>query len=313
MKRLLICIFFLNLAFFSNASMCFSQCGTVANDFSMTLPCVEFDGIYYKLTLTSYANPADQDRLYWKYESMEVSAPDTNCAHVNTALQITAPCVYYAGINLSMILEYYINPDDPTGLYWKLSQKLTINPVNITKISGDTSVCFDSSYYSSPEFLTSLNEAMACIMRCDNDAACLVSCMPDLGMGSAFNLAFTFYNPTASLVEFIISAGAYYNPGTSDVQPMLIIIDQILTIEPGYVTLCIPTYCMDGYAHAPSDEDVFGTGDIAQQPCIIEILDLLRGKGNISHADSSIIQEAVWTCTETGSITTEQQTALENM
>ncbi|MEA2110091.1 MAG: hypothetical protein U9P07_11800 [Pseudomonadota bacterium] len=76
----------------------------------------------------------------------------------------------------------------------------------------------------------------------------------------------------------------------------------------------VPTYCMDGYAHAPSDEDIYsiaGAG-IAQQACIAEILDLIRGK-DISHIDSYTVQEAVWNCIDFGLITEAQRTALENL
>ena len=309
MKKAFLSILFIQMMFMPLAPKAFSQCGTVADNLSLVLPCVEYEGAYYKLNFSAYANPADPAWLYWRYESIQPATGGSTCAHIDAALKITAPCVYYAGKNIAITLEYYDWP------YWKLGSQFTLNPVDITSISGDTMQCIDTSYYSSPEFQAALLEAMACMQQCGENVACLMACMPDLGLGSAFSLAFELYNPGVTPIEFILPAGAFFQPGAGDVQSMLIGVDEILTVPPGKTVFCVPTYCMDGMAHAPSAEDMFaiaGSG-IAQQACIAEILDLIRGKEDISHADSHIIQDAVWTCMETGSITAAQRAALQNL
>jgi hypothetical protein len=313
MKKAFLFILFIQMMFMPLAPKAFSQCGTVADDLSLVLPCVEYDGQYYKLSFSTYANPADPAWLYWRYESIQFASGGSTCAHIDAALKITAPCVYYAGKNIAITLEYYINPADPSGFYWKLGSQFTLNPVNITSISGDTMQCIDTSYYTSPEFQATLLEAMACMQQCGEDVTCLMACMPDLGLGSAFSLAFELYNPGITPIEFILPAGAFFQPGAGDVQSMLIGVDEILTVPPGKTVFCVPTYCMDGMAHAPSAEDMFAIAGIAQQACIAEILDLISGKTEISHADSHIIQDAVWTCMETGSITEDQRAALQGL
>jgi len=313
MKKAFLSILFIQIMFMPLAPKAFSQCGTVADDLSLVLPCVEYEGTYYKLNFSAYANPADSACLYWRFESLQLASGGPSCAHIDAALTITAPCVYYGGKNIAITLEYYINPAESNGFYWKLGSQFTLNPVDITSISGDTMQCIDTSYYSSPEFQAALFEAMACVQSCQ-DATCIMSCMPDLGLGSAFSLAFELYNPEITPIEFILPAGAFFE-ASADVQPMLIGVDEILTVSPGITIVCVPTYCMDGYAHAPSAEDTFaipGSG-IAQQACIAEILDLIRGKTEISQADSLIIQDAVWTCMEDGSITEAQRAALQNL
>ncbi len=143
-----------------------------------------------------------------------------------------------------------------------------------------------------------------------------MACMPDLGLGSAFSLAFELCNPGIIPIVFIIPAGAYFEPGAGDVQSMLTAIDICLVVPPEECKIfLVPTYCMDSSASAPSPEDVYGIAGsgIAQQACIAEILDLIRGKEDISFADSHIIQDAVWTCMETGSITATQRAALQNL
>ncbi len=314
MKKAFLFILFIQMMFMPLAPKAFSQCGTVDNNLSLVLPCVEYEGAYYKLNFSAYTNPADPAWLYWRYESIQFASGGSTCAHIDAALKITAPCVYYAGKNIAITLEYYINPADPSGFYWKLGSQFTLNPVDITSISGDT-MEFLYPIYSSPEFQASLITAMECMQQCGEDVTCLMACMPDLGLGSAFSLAFELYNPGITPIEFILPAGAFFQAGAGDVQPMLIAIDICLIAEPGYIKFLVPTYCMDGGAHAPSAEDTFaipGSG-ITQQACIAEILDLIRGKTEISHADSYIIQDAVWTCMETGSITAAQRAALQNL
>ncbi len=313
MAKYFLGIIFMPLFFFFSVSTGFCQCGAVANDFSMTLPCVGYGGGHFSLTLTPYNNPTDPSGLYWQFGTITPATASASCAQADSALNITAPCVYFSGINLSVTLEKFDNPADPDNLYWKMGSQYTVNPVTISEISGDTTPCFDPSIYTDPQFLTAINESIACANQCSDDPACLMACMPDLGLGSAFSLAFTLNNPGAAPVSFTLPAGAYYEPGASDVQPMLVITDQTTTVEPGSTTVCIPTYCMDSQAASPSAGDVFSTGDIAQNSCLLDIINLLRDSGDISMTDSSVIQDAVWSCMETGAITTDQQTAIANM
>lgn len=318
MKKALLSILFIQMIFLSLAPMAFSQCGRVANDLSLVLPCVEYEGQYYKLNFSTYANPADPTWLYWRYESIQLASGGPSCAHADTALTITAPCVYYAGYNMAITLEYlpHVNPAEPNWPYWKLDSQLTVNPVTIKTISGDTTELL-LPYYSSPEFQSSLMAAMTCMQQCNaSDPTCIMACMPDLGLGSAFSLAFELCNPGTDEMEFCLPAGSYFEPGTADVQPMLIGVDECLVVPPEECKIfLVPTYCMDGGDSAPDPEDVYsisGAG-IVQQACITEILDLISDKTEISHADSYIIQEAVWKCTENGSITEDQRAALQNM
>jgi len=219
---------------------------------------------------------------------------------------------------MAITLEYCpnLNPDEPNWPYWKLGSQLSVNPVTIKSISGDTTELL-LPYYYSPEFQASLSEYYICIQQCNpTDPTCIMACMPDLGLGSAFSLAFELCNPGITPIEFCLPAGAYFEPGTGDVQPMLIGVDECLIVPPGECKIfLVPTYCMDGGASAPSSEDVYGIAGagIAQQACIAEILDLISDKTEISHTDSYIIQEAVWECTEFGSITEAQRTALQDM
>jgi len=42
------------------------------------------------------------------------------CIHVDDSLLLDIPCAEYGGNNYSFKLDYYPNPNDPAGIYWKM-------------------------------------------------------------------------------------------------------------------------------------------------------------------------------------------------
>ncbi len=42
------------------------------------------------------------------------------CAIMDDSLNLTIPCLEYIGERYEVALEYYVDPSDPTGIYWKL-------------------------------------------------------------------------------------------------------------------------------------------------------------------------------------------------
>jgi hypothetical protein len=286
----------------------------------MVLPCVEYAGTYYRLKLDFYPNPADPSGLYyWQFNSVSTAAASSQCARADGALTINVPCVYYGGRNLSITLQFYQNPALPPGIYWKLIQPLTSNPVVIDSISGDTMELM-LPYYQNMDFQNMTTCMMTCMMQCGQDVACLTSCMPNFGIGSIFSLAVTLCNSTSTPVIFVIPAGAFFIPEDDETQPMLVMIDQYIEV-PALTggmechTYLLPTFCMNLSAHAPGDTDnytVHGSG-IASYACIQEILDLIAGKTELSGNEANVVQYAVWECMEDGSITEERRTQLENL
>lgn len=307
MKKMLVALL-LMVTGFAGTDSAEAGSGTVANDFSLSLPCVAYNGTNYKLTLKPWSNPADPDWMYWQYESVTAADADAVCSHIDAGLNVTVPSLYYQGINVSLALDYY---PQGQGYIWRLNPQIDVNPVTISEISGDTSACFD---LADSDFQQKMQQYVQCAQGCAENVQCLMACTPDFGIGSSFSLALTACNPSGDAVEFIIPGGAWFQPQASDVQPMLVIDDQVIAIQPyACTTACIPTYCMDGGAHAPSDSDAYSIADIAQTPCLVEILDLVRGVHDISLTQSNIIQDAVWECQETGSISEEFLTALSTL
>jgi len=48
------------------------------------------------------------------------SYANAECIHVDDSLLLDLPCVEYGGNNYSFKLDYYPNPNDPAGIYWKM-------------------------------------------------------------------------------------------------------------------------------------------------------------------------------------------------
>ncbi len=97
----------------------------------LDIPCVEYGGNNYSFRLDYYPNPNDPAGIYWKMDinsfteildSSEVigNYVKIECIHVDGSLLLDIPCVEYGGNNYSFRLDYYPNPNDPAGIYWKM-------------------------------------------------------------------------------------------------------------------------------------------------------------------------------------------------
>jgi len=89
----------------------------------MTIPCVEFQGTCYQITLNHYINPSDTLNLFWK---LDINSIGTNqgcggdCALMDIDLNITVSKIEYMGNFYQIKLMKYTNLSDPFGLYWIL-------------------------------------------------------------------------------------------------------------------------------------------------------------------------------------------------
>ncbi len=176
MKKMFLSIIFVPLMLLLMVPAIYSQCVTMEDDLSLKLPCVEYNGNYYQLHLTSYHNPADPDWPYWQYESVQSAPSKVEYARIDADLNITVPSVCYAGYNMAIALESYLNPADPGGLYWKLDPSITLNKLILKPDSDNETRCFDISAYNSPELRPALMEAVTCIQYCGENVPCLTSC-----------------------------------------------------------------------------------------------------------------------------------------
>ncbi len=97
------------------------SCLSVASDLSIQVPCAEYDGIQYGFLLDFYPNPDDLAGLYWKMVLSTVTqGQGDNCLQIGEDLSMPVPCASYNGTQFGFTLDFYPNPSDPSGIYWKM-------------------------------------------------------------------------------------------------------------------------------------------------------------------------------------------------
>ena len=98
------------------------SCRYVGEDLSIPISCARYLGISYGFTFQFYVNPSDPGGLYWKLNDAYTlfDGIESECISVGENLSIPICCAEYGGIKYSFVLDFYDNPNDTSGLYWKL-------------------------------------------------------------------------------------------------------------------------------------------------------------------------------------------------
>ena len=96
-------------------------CLRVADDLGIWVPCAEYSGAQYGFTLNFYSNLDDPSGLYWKLDmSTLTDGTGTDCIPIGSDLSMPIPCAAYNATQYGFTLRFYNNPNDLSGLYWKL-------------------------------------------------------------------------------------------------------------------------------------------------------------------------------------------------
>jgi hypothetical protein len=291
----------ISLLLFLSCGLAFGAGAAVDDTLRLTLPGLEFQGQRYHLVLDYFSNPKDKSSIYWKYVSVRKSSMTPACGGtLKKNLNITDICILYAGMQLKISLDYYANPDDPGGIYWRLGTAALL-PGRVEKVSGATLACFDPSTYMG---------IYSCIIACDStDLACIAGCLP----GGLFTLSVTVSNDGGSPVDFVIPAGMVLIPKDSGVQSMLVMQEVSRTIPAGdSKEFCIDTYCLDSGLKAPGETDTYTTGGVAAKGCLVEILNATAGV-TITSEHTMRLQNIVWDCSRDGEISKEDRDYLEGL
>ena len=98
-----------------------NACLCVGGDLSIWIPCAQYGGTKYAFTLVFYSNPGDPSGLYWKMDTSTLTTGSgAACITVGTDLRLPVSCAEYSSVQYEFTLNYYSNPADPSGLYWKM-------------------------------------------------------------------------------------------------------------------------------------------------------------------------------------------------
>ncbi len=94
---------------------------TLDSNLTISIPCVNVSSNFFQCDLLKYDNSADSTGCYWQLSNNVLPASDDgDCSSVDNNLIITLPTVDVYGSKYSVILNYYPNALDSTGLYWAL-------------------------------------------------------------------------------------------------------------------------------------------------------------------------------------------------
>lgn len=300
MKQICATTFILLLLFLS-CGLAFGAGAAVDDTLRLTLPGLEYMGQRYHLVLDYFPNPADKSSIYWKYASVRKSSMTPACGGtLKETLDIKDVCLLYAGMQVKISLDYYVNPADQGGIYWRLGTAALLTG-RVETVSGDTTACYDVSTYMA---------AVSCMSGCgSSDLECFAGCLP----GGPFKLSVTVSNDGSSPVDFVLPPGMVFMPKDSGVQSMLVMQDSSRKIPAGKEkTFCIDTYCLDSGLGAPEASNSYTTGGVATEGCLVEILNATAGV-TLTSGHTMRLQNIVWNCTETGKISKADQTYLEGL
>ncbi len=92
---------------------------------SIHIDSAKLNGTFYQATLEWFANPNDPKGMYWKLASYGPASVTTAGVTVFPNMDVAFHPVEAFGKKYDAVLGQYKNPDDPTGLYWRLK---SVNP-----------------------------------------------------------------------------------------------------------------------------------------------------------------------------------------
>jgi hypothetical protein len=102
-------------------------CLSVGGDLGIWVPCALYNGAKYAFNLVFYSNPSDPSGLYWKMDTTTL-ATGSGAARITVGTDLSLPvsCAEYASVQYGFTLDYYSNPADPSGLYWKMDKSTLV-------------------------------------------------------------------------------------------------------------------------------------------------------------------------------------------
>ena len=258
----------------------------------LTFTYVEFEGQRYNVVMDFAGDLGDG--LYWKFNSMYPTTVTGQCGgSVDANLNVRDICVLLSGREYKVNMDFVPHPSGHEGLFWRLDE-IQVLDCTISRVTGGDEECFDPSY-------------LQCISGCGEDLECMMRCIGE----SAFSLAIEYENNTSSDQVCELPAGTIFKPYDIGLQNMLLIGTKVFVI-PSRSTkkFCIPTYCLNSDLGAPGEVDLYGSGGGATSECMIEIINSVQGK---VIDDGPAIQDIVWDCADSGTISEEQRSYLRSL
>jgi hypothetical protein len=104
-----------------------TDCLTVGVGLNIQVPCVNYNGKLYGFMLDFYRYPDDSAGYYWKLVVGTLTTGDGgDCLSIGSDLSMPMDCVSYNGTQYGFTLNFYNNPYDPSGYYWKMDKNTLV-------------------------------------------------------------------------------------------------------------------------------------------------------------------------------------------
>ncbi len=290
----------------------FGAGGTADDALTLTLPYVTVGTDHYRGIFQFVSFPQDPSGAYWKLTWAGLTrGAGPGGGVLDASLNIVNAVVMYQGYLFDIDLLYTPNPQDPSSLYWKLGRAQAL-PARILSVGGGDESCYDvpEEILSNPALV---QQIVQCLQRCGDDPQCILGCLPpELGLGSPFYVTVTFVNDSPQSFAFKIPAGTVFYPDDESLQPMMILHEPAYELQPGLNTVCIPTYCLRADLSAPDAGAPYKKGILAGNSCVYEVVELTYGK-TLSDRDKIRIQDILWECGDSGTLSPENRAYLESL
>ncbi len=131
--------------------------------------------------------------------------------------------------------------------------------------------------------------------------------------GGVFTIVLYITNTSGNSITYSLPAGIQFIPNSGEAQTMMLLQIYTITIEPGATeVICLPVYCLDAELAAPDAEYSYSLGSIVTRTCLREIINLVVGK-TIDITEAFNVQMIIWNCIDSGSISAEDRSYLENL
>ena len=126
---------------FMEANHVKAECINIDNSLFLNMSCTEYSTHKYAFGLDFYPNPHDPDGIFWKMDISsfkEISSDNESCIYVNNDLKLQLLCAEYIGNKYAFDLDFYLNPHDLFGIYWKMDISSFRNTYTVEEVNNNS-------------------------------------------------------------------------------------------------------------------------------------------------------------------------------
>lgn len=102
-----------------DGSLVRADCARIDEGLGVTIPCIEYNGQRYEVSLDYNVGASDPAGMYWTIRAVAGATRSGECATITNDLDLILPCVEYQGLQYSLSLHYSNTANNQTGHFWR--------------------------------------------------------------------------------------------------------------------------------------------------------------------------------------------------